>query len=368
MKRMEPSRVSRVRYCLKCLTLAFGVVLFCVLLSGCLLQSKKTLPDNQQVQPISKQGFQLDTLVTLTIYDKKDETLLQEAEQEIHRLEQLLSVSIPGSDPERLARYAGLDFVEVGEETAFLLPLCSTLSAWSDGAFDCTVGPLVALWNIKDTGGYYPSTAEREEALSFVDYRDVHIRQDGQVMLAREGMRIDFGAIAKGYIADQVKALLVEKGVRSGLVDLGGNILLIGEKPGGEAFRVGARDPEAGPSDYFGVFTLRDKSLVSSGPYQRFFVHENTAYHHIMDTSTGFPVDNTLLQVTIVSDSSALGDGLSTTAYALGLEKGLSLIRGMDGVDAVFVTKEKTVYVTEGIQDAFTIVSEAYTMAAVEDL
>ncbi|MCL1805696.1 MAG: FAD:protein FMN transferase [Clostridiales bacterium] len=328
------------------------------LAGGCVAPARAPEP-----KPMSRQNFQLDTLITITIYDSDDQSIFQEVFDEIARLESLLSAAAPGSDPDRLALSAGQGYVEVSDDTILLLEEGARFSRLSGGAFDCTVGPLVSLWGIKDTGGHYPTEAELAEALSQIGYEGVLVKEGNLAMLKNAGMKADFGAVAKGYIADRVKELLAARGIQSAVLDLGGNIVLIGSKPDGSPFRIGARDPAGGAADYFGVFEAADISLVSSGSYERYFVHEGKAYHHILDVRTGFPADNELMQVTILSDKSVDGDGFSTTAFLLGLEGGLRLVGGTEGVEGVFVTKDKKVYATEGIGGAFTIVSDEYEFA-----
>jgi len=356
----------RSRACFLC------VCLLCVnLICACAPTASNRTPrqtSKEPARPMSTREFLLDTLVTVTIYDKIDQDAARAATRaamdEIARLESVLSAAAEDSDPARLAINAGEDFIDVSEDTIYLLNEGARFSAISAGAFDCTVGPLVALWSIRESGGYYPTDAQLKEALSLIDYQSVLIRGDNQVMLMYPGMRLDFGAIAKGYIADRVKTLLLADGVKCGLIDLGGNIVLFGQKPDGAPFRVGARDPYGVPGEYFGVFTVSDKSLVSSGSYERFFIHDGKAYHHIFDVSTGFPADNELIQVTIVSDSSTEGEGYSTAAFLLGLEWGMALVGKADGIEAVFVTKDKQVYITSGIKDQFEITSDEYKLAS----
>ena len=333
------------------------LLLFTYILCGC-----RAIKTGSGIRPISSQNFQLDTLVTLTIYDSGDQSIFQDVFNEIDRLEQILSASAPGSDLDRLAQNAGKGYIEVSEDTLFLLLQCAEISNMSNGAFDCTVGPLISLWNIKDSAGYYPASDELKEALSLIGYQNVLMRTDNQVMLKSPGMKVDFGGIAKGYIADKVKELLTGKGVQSAVIDLGGNIVLVGGKPDGSSFRIGIRDPVEGGTGYLGIFESKDKSLVSSGTYERYFVHEGVPYHHIMDVHTGFPVENELLQVTVISGSSMECDGFSTAVFALGLSRGLSLINGMQGAEAIFVTKDMKIYITDGIEDEFTVTSKAYEL------
>ncbi|MDR0468626.1 MAG: FAD:protein FMN transferase [Peptococcaceae bacterium] len=317
----------------------------------------------RDAKPVSAQNFMLDTLITITLYDSDDRSMIQKAFDEISRLESALSAAAMGSDPDRLTQNAGKDYIQITGDTLYLLEEGARFSAMSDGAFDCTVGPLVSLWGIRDSGGYYPSEDEREAAMAFVNYKDVLIRGEDQAMLKNAGMKVDFGAIAKGYIADKVKDLLVSEGIGSAVLDLGGNIVLIGRKPDGAAFRIGVRDPMGDAAEYFAVFEIANKCLVSSGSYERYFTHQGSVYHHILDVRTGFPADNELLQVTIVSDLSVMGDGFSTTAFLLGLDRGLALLNETEGVEGVFVTKDKKVYVTNGIGGEFRIVSNVYALA-----
>ena len=160
-------------------------------------------------------------------------------------------------------------------------------------------------------------------------------------------MRLDLGALAKGYIADKVKALLLERGVTSGVIDLGRNILLIGEKPDGAAFSIGVQSP-TNPGDLLRVLALRDKSLVTSGTYERYFEHDGQRYHHVLDPFTGFPADQGLSAVTILSGSSLWGDALSTACLLLGVEEGTKLIDSIPDAEALFVRTDGTVVTTAG--------------------
>jgi thiamine biosynthesis lipoprotein len=314
-------------------------------------------------RPVSAQAFLLDTLVSITIYGSGDQSIIQEAFDEIARLEAILSATIPGSDPDRLAQSADAGFIEVSQDTVYLLKECAEFSALSGGAFDCTVGPLVSLWNIREPSGYLPTRAELEQALSFVGYHHVLFLGENQVMLKNAGMAVDFGAIAKGYIADKIKELLIGKGIGSAVIDLGGDIALLGGRPDGAGFRIGVRDPGGSSGDYFSVLTITNRSLASSGSYERFFIHEGMAYHHIFDVATGYPAENELLQVTAIADNAVHAEGYSTTAFLMGLERGLAFINNADGIEAVFVTKEKKVYLTNGAGQEFLLTSDEYAFA-----
>ena len=302
-----------------------------------------------------KSNLMLDTIVTIRLYDDSDPAVLDLAFQEIGRLETLLSVTVEGSDLDRLNRAAGKEWVEIAPETEEVLRLAKEFAALSEGHFDVTAGPLIALWGIHGGQGHYPTEEELAEALPLTDSDDLQI-EAGKAFLAREGMGVNLGAIAKGYIADAVKDLLLEHGVEHAALDLGRNVLLIGEKENGDLFDIGVQDPNADPGVLVGYVSVADKSIVTSGTNERYFTHEGQRYHHILDPFTGFPADTGLASVTILSDSSAQGDALSTTCLLLGQERGLALIESLDGVEALFITEDGTMTATDGFAGVF----EAY--------
>ena len=189
-----------------------------------------------------------------------------------------------------------------------------------------------------------------------VDYRDVSLEGD-EIRFAKEGMQLDLGAVAKGYIADRIKDYLLEQGVESAIIDLGGNILCVGSRPGGDPFRIGLQRPFASHSETVATVEITDKSVVSSGIYERYFEEDGVLYHHILNPETGYPYDNGLVSVTIISDESVDGDGLSTSCFALGLEKGMELINSLPDVQAVFITEDGELHFSEGFEDELTVIN-----------
>ena len=176
-----------------------------------------------------------------------------------------------------------------------------------------------------------------------------HIRFDSP------DMGLDLGAVAKGYIADRIKDFLVEKGIKSGIINLGGNVLCIGGRTDGTPFKIGIQKPFADRSETLCTVDISDKSVVSSGIYERCFELDGQFYHHILDPSTGYPYDNGLVSVTIISDKSVDGDGLSTTCFALGLEKGLELINSLENVEAIFITENYQIHYSDDFQDTVAV-------------
>lgn len=298
-----------------------------------------TADQPEEPQHVSKSNFMLDTYITITLYDWTDTSTIDLAFDEIRRLESLLSVEQAGSDLDRLAKAAGEEWVEISPETEEILRLSKEYAERSEGHFDVTAGPLISLWNIHNGQGHYPSQEELEQVLPLIDSDDLLVKE-GYAFLARKGMVANLGAIAKGYIADQVKELLVAEGVEHAVLNLGRNVLLIGGKQEGTGFTVGVQDPNKEEGVLADVVSAVGKSIVTSGVDERYFIYQGQKYHHILDPYTGFPADTGLASVTILSDTSAQGDALSTACFLLGIEKGMALVEQLDDVEALFITTE----------------------------
>ncbi|HBI60688.1 MAG TPA: thiamine biosynthesis protein ApbE [Lachnospiraceae bacterium] len=221
----------------------------------------------------------------------------------------------------------------------------------SEGGFDITVEPVTSLWNFKAEEPEVPAGETIKNALSYIDYQKISL-QEGKLSFLMPGMGIDLGGIAKGFIADQLKQYLEEQGVKGGIINLGGNVLCIGEKDGGEPFLIGVQQPFAQRNQTVAVVAVKDISVVSSGIYERYFETEKgEMYHHIINPETGYSYENDLLGVTILSEKSVDGDGLSTTCFALGREKGTEYINSLDDVYAMFITKDEKLWYSDGFED-----------------
>ena len=298
-----------------------------VLLTGCSLT-----PDTNAT--VSKTGFFLDTVVSLTLYGTKEEAPLNECFLLLETYESLLSRTKEGSDVWKINHSNGSPVV-VSDETAQLIQTALDYSVRSDGAFDITIAPLLDLWDFKPEQheGTVPDADQIQEALSHVDYKNVQL--DGTtVTLLDPQASIDLGGIAKGYI--------------------GGNILTVGEKPDGSAFRVGIRKPFSESDKQLETVACKDRSVVTSGTYERYFEQDGKRYHHILNPADGYPVENGLASVTILSPASTDADALSTACFVLGAEKGLGLIETLDGIEALFVTDELEEIASSGFT-AYTI-------------
>ncbi|MCL2678359.1 MAG: FAD:protein FMN transferase, partial [Clostridiales bacterium] len=240
------------------------------LLAGCRGEQND---NNTQNAYISEFAFKLDTLVEVRVYGYTDRAVFDEIFAEIDRLESILSISALGGDLEKLAQNSGLGYIELHPETLFLLRKSIEYSQRSLGAFDVTAGPLISLWGIGDGEGHFPTPEELSAALALINYEDILFEQE-LVMLRNAGMSVNLGAVAKGYIADKIKELLLSKGIKNAFINLGGDIATIGGKPDGEPFRIGIRDPKGAPGDHCAVVELVEKSIISSGTYERFFIYQ----------------------------------------------------------------------------------------------
>jgi len=306
-----------------------------LILSGCIKTTK---------EPIEKTGIHFDTVISIRIYDSNDSSILDECFSHCAEFEQLISRTIKSSEIYKLNHASG-NPVTVSDTTLELLKKGIEYGDLTDGKFDITVAPLSELWDFKNNTGCLPSEEDIKEALSHVNYKNIQINGN-QVTLTDPKSAIDLGGIAKGYMADQLKDYLLSKGVKSALINLGGNMLTVGSKPDGSKFNIGIQKPFDKQGSTITSVSVSDTSVVSSGVYERYFEVENTIYHHILNTENGYPYNNGLLSVSILSTESVVGDALSTACFALGLEDGLKLIRSLEGIDAIFITEDFKIHDT----------------------
>lgn len=313
----------------------------------CLIFPVLYFSHSPKTEPITKTSFKLNTVVTITIYDSDNTALLDEAFALCDYYENLFSRTRNGSEIYQLNQGT---LTEVSDETIQLLQTALSYSDASGGRFDPTIGAVSSLWNFHAEKPALPDEKALQNALSLVDYKNIQIH-DNTVSFAKKGVLLDLGSIAKGYIADRIKEFLVEQGVTSAILDLGGNILCIGSKPDGAPFQVGIRQPFSDEPTTVETLEITDRSVVTSGIYERNFELDGKLYHHLLDPKTGYPCNNELASVTIISEKSADGDALSTSCYLLGLEKGMELIGKYENVEAIFVTKENEIYYSDHFFD-----------------
>jgi thiamine biosynthesis lipoprotein len=322
-----------------------------------------------QAQSFKSEGFALGTIINQEIYGQNAQKIADEAMAKIEYIEDLMTVNAPGGDINKLNENAGKGYVDLNSETISVLKTAQKISQLSEGAaFDITVAPLVKAWNIGFTDNPEIPTEETiENMLPLIDYTDVQIDEIGnRAGLAREGQMVDLGGIAKGYAGDVVRKIYVENGIKSALINLGGNVVALGTKPDGNAWSIGIQNPRSETGEIVGIIKVSDQAVVTSGDYQRYFEKDGKRYCHIIDPQTGYPADSGLMSVTIITSSSTEADGLSK-AFVLGLEKGMELVNKYGQAEAVFITTDKKIYVTPGLQGNFQLEDKSHEYTLIEE-
>lgn len=317
-------------------------------------------PDEAQE---SIQVIAMDTAMVLTAYGKESTRAVYDAEEEVRRLDALLSRT-SGSSEVSMLNGAGGEMVPVGAEICTLIQTAGDFTEATGGAFDITIAPVVSAWGFTTDSYQVPDREVLQTLLESVGMEHVHL--SGGSARLDPGTMIDLGGIAKGYTADRVAEIFQEHAVPRGKVELGGNILVIGDKPDGTAWRVGVQDPKH-PDEADGlvcVLNLTDAFAVTSGSYQRYFEQDGKRYHHIIDPATGCPADSGLTSVTVVADSArgngTMCDALSTALFVMGEDKALDFWRsGVYDFQLVLVTEDGRVVVTEGLKDGFVEMEES---------
>ena len=355
---------SRFFYLILCTVLVCPMLLF----TGCgnITDADTSTTGNE---PISISSIKLNTAVQITIYDSQDKALLDDClalcdkyelifsrtneKSELYKLNHRKDTSDKDTNTDRQTTpypvSGTADTWHISEDLAALLSEGLDITRESDGAFDIAIAPLTSLWDFTAEDPEVPDDAAIQKALPLCSSDGVTI--DGEdITLPSDDIQFDVGAIAKGYIADRLKDFLIKKGVKSAIINLGGNVLCIGSKPDGTPFKIGIQKPFADRNETEAVMDITGKSVVSSGIYERCFKQDGKLYHHILNPQTGYPYDNGLISVTIISDQSVDGDALSTTCFALGLEDGLKFAE-KKGVQAVFITEDYELHYTDGFRD-----------------
>lgn len=307
-------------------------------------------------QAVSATDFALGTTCSVKLFGEEHKELLQPALDEAKRIEELMSVNLEDSEISRINAAAGIHSVQISDETVELLQRASEYSALGEGVFDLTVGPLVKLWDIGSGDERVPGPEQIEEAVEKIDYTALELKPvEQRAYLTEEEMRIDLGAIAKGFAADKIVEYLEKRDVQRGIVNLGGNVYAFGEKEGNQPWKIGIQSPEDDRGTYLGIVEVRDRAVVTSGKYERFFIQDGKRYHHILSTENGYPIENGVASVSVISRDATASDALSTLLFGLGLEAGLSLSEKLEGIEAIFVTERHTVYTTTGLRESFTL-------------
>ena len=322
-------------------------------------------------EAVTQSEFLLGTTCVLTLMDWEAGTdtdqVFKEAFALIDSLEQALSVNIDISDISRI-NVAGKDGFIPEKMVLDVLHEALEIANLSDGRFDPSIGALVKLWGIGTDDAAVPDAGDLQDALATIDYKKIRITPEGKVFLEKPGMRLDLGGIAKGYAADRIKSLLKEEGILSAIINLGGNVLVLGNKKTGEPWNIGIQDPRELRGEFLGILSVGEKAIVTSGVYERFFMEDGIRYHHIIDTGTGYPVTNGIISTSIIHSESLIADGLSTALFAMGAEEGMKLANNLPDTGVIMIDEENRVYMTDNLRDSFKLTpGSGYTLVSNKD-
>ncbi len=303
-------------------------------------------------EPVSQSELLLGTVSRITLYDKQDEDIFKKGFERIQEIEERMDFHTTTSEIARINGEGYMKPIKVSRDTFFVVERALEMAQLSGGAFDPTVAPLVAAWGIGGDSPRRPPQEEIDNLLELIDYSKVVLNSaELTIELLEEGMQLDLGGIAKGYAADEVAKVLKESGVNSAIINLGGNVLTVGVKPDGSHWRIGIQNPRTERGGHVMIVNVDEKTVVTSGPYERYAELDGIIYHHILDTHSGYPVESDLLSVTIITHESLYADALSTTLYSLGLKEGLALIDSLDDVEAIFIDTNNTIYLSKGFAE-----------------
>jgi FAD:protein FMN transferase len=313
---------------------------------------------------VSKEFYILGTTNILKAYGEAAEPAMYEAMKKLLNIDNRMSVFKDSSEFSLINFSAGESAVAVSSETYYVIEKALKYAQLSDGAFNPAIRPVMELWSIGKNTSKIPEEEVIKEKLRLVDYKDIILNEEmHSVKLAHKDQRIDGGAIVKGYAADKVRGIFIKHGIENAVIDLGGNISVMGRNLAKDMpWKVGVQNPLGERGEFIGVLSITDKSVVTSGDYERYFIKDNKKFHHIIDSRTGYPSNNGVVSATIVSDNSIDADALSTCVYVMGVEEGMKLIQSMKGVDVILITEDRKIYMSSGIENNFKLTNSAFTI------
>lgn len=317
--------------------------------------------NNNKNNIFARNSFALGTVIRLKTFGKRGLAAIDEVILMLNDIDDRMSAFKEDSDVAGISRNAGVRPQQVSTDTYTVLKKAVEYCKLTDGAFDPTIRPLANIWNKGIRQELVPDEGSIKEKLPLVNYKDILFDDDSKtVMLKNKGQEIDLGGIAKGYAADRARDIFIRHKVKSALIDLGGNIYALGGKPDDTDWNVGIQNPFKPRGEYLGVLKVKNKSVVTSGNYEKYFTAEGRRYHHIIDPRTGYPSESRIISATIISENSLDGDGLSTGIYILGAEKSIELIEALDNIDAILVTEDRKLHLTSGVIKCFELTDDTF--------
>ena len=306
--------------------------------------------NNNAVSSAETSFFAMDTVMSIKATGVKAENAVKEAEEAVYELENKLSVTNENSAVFALNKdkNGALD-----DDLLFLFDKSSYVNKETDGAFNICIYPIMKEWGFTQGEYKVPSEGKLKDLCALVNSSSFTLDSNKKTVALSNDAMIDFGGIAKGYATKVIVDILKDNGIESALINLGGNVYALGAKSNGSNYNIAIQNPDSSKG-YLGTIKVKDKAVITSGGYERYFEEDGTIYHHIIDPSTGYPAHSGAASVTVVTKDPTLGDALSTAIYVMGLDKSLEYWRNSpDEFDFIFYDEEGNLFVTEGLEHAF---------------
>ena len=317
---------------------------FCAAAMIALTASCSTAPATESTREL----FAMDTIISIRAYGQHSDEAVNAAADRLTELEKLFSVTDENSDIGRLNKFGTAN---VSDDTAYVISEALDVCGSTDGSLDITVYPVLREWGFTTGDMHVPSDEAITAALAKTGYENIGV--SGNTVTLPEGYMLDLGSCAKGYAGDEMLAEMSRLGMTSALVNLGGNVQTLGTKPDGSEWSVGIANPFS-PNELLGILQIHDKSVITSGGYQRYFTDDDgNVYIHILDPATGRPADSGLVSVTVIGDRGIMCDSLSTALFVMGKERAVNYWREKGGFDLILVADDGTIYITESIGESF---------------
>lgn len=295
----------------------------------------------------------MGTIIDQKVQGNESYEAVKAVEEEIKRLQKLMNFYEENSE---LSILNSIGSYKVSEDTFKVIRIAKEISEKTEGSFDISAAPLVKLWGIFSDDERVPTENEIKDTLKLVNYKDINLDNDKlNVSFDKKGQMIDLGAIAKGYAADKAIEIYKMYDVTGGFINLGGNVSVYNSPVGKEYWNVGIQNPIGKRDNFIGVLMINNKSVVTSGNYERNFESDGKTYGHIINPKTGWPVESEFLSVTVIADKSIYADGFSTALFSKSLEavKSISI---KEEIDVIIITKESEVWVSPNVIENFVLV------------
>ena len=323
---------------------------------------------------IRKEGrtvFALGTVCSIQLFTEKPQTevelVLQTCIRRLEELERHLSANAESSTLIDINKASGVSAVNVPADIYPLFARAVFFAEKTDGAFNPAIGGVVKLWNIGFENARKPEDRDIQVALSRTDYKDVQLAGTA-VFLKKEGMKLDLGAIAKGFAADELTRIVKQAGIMHAVIDIGGTISAVGVRPDGKRWNIGIRDPRIRQGQPIISAPIENRSISTSGSYERYFEQDGIRYHHIIDPATGYPVQSNMIAVSVFADSATDADALSTACFVMGYKKAVKLLDELPNTEALFIFDDNSVSTTGNLKKNIMILNSAFQFTDTESL